>query len=81
LPLGYNNTDGKLVPVDEELIIVAEIKELRGQGLSLHKIAANLNKRGITGKRGGKFFASTIKAVFGNSLHSNIDRIAMNSDR
>jgi DNA invertase Pin-like site-specific DNA recombinase len=70
LPLGYNDQDGKLIPVDDELIIVSEIKDMRDQGLSLHKIAADLNGRGIVGKRGGKFFASTIKAVCDNDLHT-----------
>jgi hypothetical protein len=57
------------VPVDEELIIVSEIKEMRGGGLSLHKIADDLNGRGIVGKRGGKHYASTIKAICDNDLH------------
>jgi DNA invertase Pin-like site-specific DNA recombinase len=69
LPLGYQDQDGKLVPVDEELIIVSEIKEMRGGGLSLHKIADDLNGRGIVGKRGGKCYASTIKAICDNDLH------------
>lgn len=69
LPLGYNDADGKLVPVDEELIVVSEIKALRDDGLSYWKIAADLNGRGIIGKRGGKFYASTIRAVVQNGLH------------
>ncbi len=69
LPLGYSDQDGKLVPVDEELIIVSEIREMRSAGLSLRSIADDLNHRGVVGKRGGKFFASTIKAACDNDLH------------
>ena len=69
LPLGYRNEEGKLVPVDEELLVVAEIRDMRGQGKTLRDIADDLNQRGIVGKRGGKYHASTIKAVLGNSLH------------
>ena len=69
LPLGYANADGKLVPIDEELLVVAEIKDMRGQGKTLRDIADDLNQRGIVGKRGGKYHASTIKAVLANSLH------------
>ena len=69
LPLGYANADGKLVPIDEELLVVAEIKDMRGQGKTLRDIADDLNGRGIVGKRGGKYHASTIKAVLANSLH------------
>ena len=69
LPLGYRNEEGKLVPVDEELLVVAEIRDMRGQGKTLRDIADDLNQRGIVGKRGGKYHASTLKAVLGNSLH------------
>ena len=69
LPLGYANADGKLVPIDEELLVVAEIRDMRGQGKTLREIADDLNGRGIGGKRGGKYHASTIKAVLANSLH------------
>ena len=69
LPLGYEAQDGKLVPINEELLIISEIKYMRDDGLSLHKIAADLNGRGIIGKRGGKFYASAIKAICDNDLH------------
>ena len=69
LPLGYANADGKLVPIDEELLVVAEIKEMRGNGMSLEKIAADLNARGIIGKRGGKYHGMTVKKILDNSLH------------
>ena len=69
LPLGYANEAGKLVPIDEELLVVAEIRDMRGQGKTLRDIADDLNQRGIDGKRGGKYHASTIKAVLANSLH------------
>ena len=57
------------MPIDEELLVVAEIKDMRGQGKTLREIADDLNGRGIGGKRGGKYHASTIKAVLANSLH------------
>ena len=55
--------------VDEELLVVAEILDIRGQGETLRDIADDLNQRGIVGKRGGKYHASNIKAVLANSLH------------
>lgn len=69
LPLGYADDAGKLVPIDEEIRVIAEIKELRDAGKTLREIADDLNGRGIVGKRGGKFFASTIKHILGNTLH------------
>jgi site-specific DNA recombinase len=73
LPLGYANSDGKLVPIDEEMRVVAEIRDGRDAGMSFRAIADDLNARGITGKRGGRFYASTIKAICDNDLH---DRLA-----
>jgi DNA invertase Pin-like site-specific DNA recombinase len=69
LPLGYANEAGKLVPIDEELVVVADIPGMRAEGKTLREIADDLNQRGIVGKRGGKYHASTIKAVLANSLH------------
>lgn len=70
VPLGYADDNGKMIKIDEELLVVAEIKALRSGGKTLREIADDLNGRGIVGKRGGKFFASTIKAVLGNELHA-----------
>jgi site-specific DNA recombinase len=70
VPLGYADDNGKMIEIDEELRVVAEIRDLRAEGRTLREIADDLNGRGIVGKRGGKFFASTIKAVLGNSLHA-----------
>lgn len=70
LPLGYVDQAGQLVPVDEELRVVAEIKEMRADGMSLERIAADLNSRGIIGKRGGKFHGMTIKKILANSIHA-----------
>ena len=70
LPLGYTGTDGKLVPIDDEQLTIAEVLDMRRQGLSMHKIAGALNSRGIMGKRGGKFYASTIRAILNNDIHA-----------
>jgi DNA invertase Pin-like site-specific DNA recombinase len=76
VPLGYEAADGRLVPIDEELRVVADIMALRDDGLSYHAIAAEMNARGIVGKRGGRFHASTIRAICVNSLHSDIKTAA-----
>jgi site-specific DNA recombinase len=69
-PLGFRAADGRLTPDDEEQMIVAEIFDLHSQGNSLRAIAGSLNGRGITGKRGGIFYASTVRAILGNELHA-----------
>lgn len=69
LPLGYRDSGGKMVPVNEEQLIIAEIQEMREKGSTLRAIANDLNDRGIIGKRGGVFHASTIQAILRNSIH------------
>jgi site-specific DNA recombinase len=67
-PFGYTYKDKKLVAVASELDTVKVIREQREKGLSYHKIARYLNERKITSKRGGIWYAETVKTVFQNSL-------------
>lgn len=69
LPLGYRDSNGMLQPIDDEQLTVAEIFNMHGKGMSMHKIANSLNERGIVGKRGGAFYASTIRAIINNPIH------------
>jgi len=67
-PFGYTYKDKKLVAVPSELDTVRLIREQREKGLSYHKIARYLNERKIMSKRGGIWYAETVKTVFQNSL-------------
>ena len=71
LPLGYRDSNGTLQPIDDEQITVAEIFSMHGSGISMHKIANELNGRGIVGKRGGAFYASTVRAILNNPIHQS----------
>jgi hypothetical protein len=46
------------------------ILDLRGGGMSYDRIAKQLNADGVTGKAGGKFYASTVHKIVGNDLHA-----------
>ena len=61
LPFGYSELDGRLVAVESEALVVAEILSHRQAGKTLVQIADDLNERGIEGKRGGKWYASTVR--------------------
>jgi len=61
VPFGFQAIDGKLEQVEAEALVVAEILAMRNQGDTLNAIADSLNNRGIEGKRGGKWFASTVR--------------------
>mgnify|MGYP003375749789 FL=1 len=60
-PFGFDAIAGRLVAVKTESAIVADILKLRESGASLADIANSLNDKGIEGKRGGKWFPSTVR--------------------
>ncbi len=66
---GYDIKNGKLVDNPAELKAVNNVFKLKRHGFSLHQIAKKLNAIGVAGKRGGKFYASTVKAIYDNDLH------------
>ena len=61
VPFGYQEVEGRLEVVHAEAQIVAEIIRKREAGDTLQSIATDLNSRGIEGKRGGKWYACTVK--------------------
>ena len=67
---GYHDAEGQLVAAPEEQLIVAEIRQMRDAAMSYHAIAADLNERGIRGKRGGTFYACTVRNIVKNDLHA-----------
>jgi len=61
VPFGYTAIEGRLEVVEREARLVAEIMQMREQGLTLRAIASEMNGRGIAGKQGGKWYASTVR--------------------
>ena len=60
VPFGYSAIEGRLVAVESEALIVADILSKRASGSTLTEIADYLNHAGITGKKGGRWFASSV---------------------
>jgi len=75
-PLGYltveENGERKLTPCPEEQLILGRIVELRNGGMSLEKIAGLFNQENVPSKRGGKWFASTVKYLLQNIIPRTI---------
>lgn len=65
LPYGFTEDGGRLVELAEEAVVVAEILAMRERGDTFLTIADTLNARGVLGKRGGKFYPSTIRYLIG----------------
>lgn len=59
-PYGFEAIEGRLVEVQQEVAIVAEIQAARDSGSTLQSIADNLNGRGIPTKTGKQWQPATI---------------------
>lgn len=66
VPYGYTNVKSELWIEPKEAEVVKKIFALRNQGLSMDKIAQELNSQGCETKNGGQWYASTIKAILAN---------------
>lgn len=67
-PFGYTYKNKHLVAVKKELETVSLIRNKRDGGMSYHKIARYLNEESISSKRGGVWYAETVKTVYNNSF-------------
>ena len=61
VPFGFREVEGRLVRVESEALVVARILKQRQAGRTLVEIAEELNGKGIQGKRGGSWYASTVR--------------------
>ena len=69
LPFGYNvDAEGRLVEIPAEQKTIALMCSLRQDGLTLWRIAEELDRRGITTKTGRSWKAKIVKKV--------LDRVA-----
>ena len=66
IPLGYRVSEGDLEDDEDERKVVELIFKLRKSGNGFQKIANYLNNKGKVGKKGGKFYKSTIKKILLN---------------
>lgn len=71
-PLGFERVEDNLKKDKEEWGIVHYIFKLRESGFSYWKIAKELNNRGIPGKRGGRWYAGTVRYVIQNDLYEEV---------
>lgn len=71
VPYGYNRVEpasdkepARLVPNPEEMAVLETIRQMKANGMSLGKIASDLNERQIPPKRGGeKWYPSSIQSM------------------
>lgn len=68
-PMGFRREDDRLVEVPTELSIVERIHAMHATGSSLRSIADRLNEENIPGKKGGRWYASTVRYLLNNDLY------------
>lgn len=66
-PYGFQAIEGRLVEVEQETMIVAEIQAARSSGSTLQAIADSLNGRGIPTKTGKQWQPATIHLLLKRS--------------
>lgn len=75
-PLGFEAIEKELKKTQDELVVVQEIfKMKKGRGknkLSLRQIANRLNEKMIPTKRGGKWYAGTVRYILRNSRYREL---------
>lgn len=62
-PYGWTATEGRLEADPTEQATLAVIRNLRGDGLGYHRIAAVLNEEAHPSKRGGPWQAASVRSV------------------
>jgi len=68
-PLGFLAEDKKLLRIDGEFKVVSYVKSLKRKKLSLRQIANRLNEQGVSTKRGGKWYAGTVRYILLNAKY------------
>lgn len=71
IPYGFERVGNKLVASEMEQKVLEKILIMKGQGMSLRAIASKLNEKRIPAKRGGIWYASTVRSILVNSLHAS----------
>ena len=67
LPYGYDEDEDRLVRDEREQAVIAAMERLRARGISYGRIADRLNEKGIKGKKGGRWYATTVLNVLRTS--------------
>lgn len=69
-PFGFDRNGDDLVINQDEQLIVRYIQKLRSNGHTLRSIASHLNQKKVPAKKDGQWYASTVKQILDNTIHS-----------
>jgi site-specific DNA recombinase len=63
VPFGWKVDGERMVPVEREQVALASAKAMLAEGKSYRFIAKSLDKQGIRGKQGGRWYAASVRNV------------------
>jgi DNA invertase Pin-like site-specific DNA recombinase len=72
-PFGFERVGDRLVPLVDEMAVVQLIRVRREDNWSLRMIADALNADKVPAKKGGRWYARTLKNILENSIYRRID--------
>lgn len=71
-PYGFERVGDELLDNPRERAVIAQIFAWERAGWSLRRIAAELNRRGVPTKQGGKWYAATVRYLRQNNLYREV---------
>jgi DNA invertase Pin-like site-specific DNA recombinase len=72
-PFGFGRVGDRLVPLVDEMAVVHLIRQRREDNWSLRMIADALNADRVPAKKGGLWYARTLKNILENNIYGRID--------
>src|SRR5579884_779130 len=72
VPLGFARVGDDLIEDPREMATVARIQEFRTLGWNYSRIADHLNAQKVPTKRGGKWWAASIRYILKNDLYDGV---------
>lgn len=69
VPYGFDRQGKALLPNAAEQDVIRRIREMDANGVPMLHIAATLTTERIPTKRGGHWYASTVRAILNNPIH------------
>jgi site-specific DNA recombinase len=71
-PFGFDREGDGLVKNTREQTIILAVQQWHREGISLHEIAARLTAAGVPTKRGGRWYAGTVRYLLRNALYGEV---------
>lgn len=80
-PYGWRTHDGELYPVPDELRVLDRMRTLRAEGLTQTQIADELNREGVSARKGGRWSQPVVGRVLARDAARTPAQVAYQAER